>query len=175
MRIISGSLKGRSFDSPAGHRTHPMSEKARGAIFNILGDIEGLTLWDAFAGSGAIGFEAVSRGAKSVLLTDISKSAHTAMKRNVEVLNIENQVKVTRANASGWSDNNPSAKFNIIVCDPPHDDLQPAILAKLTRHIKNGGIYVLSVPPNADVELPGLELVASKDYGDLVLRFHKLK
>ncbi|MBX4199607.1 RsmD family RNA methyltransferase, partial [Candidatus Saccharibacteria bacterium] len=53
MRIISGQLKGRNFASPRGHKTHPMSDKMRGALFNILGDIEGLSFLDAFSGSGA--------------------------------------------------------------------------------------------------------------------------
>ena len=62
MRIIAGSLGGRVFKAPSGHRTHPMSEKIRGAIFNALGDISDLTVLDAFTGSGALCFEAVSRG-----------------------------------------------------------------------------------------------------------------
>jgi 16S rRNA (guanine966-N2)-methyltransferase len=67
MRVVAGSLKGRIFNEPSGHQTHPMSEKVRGALFNALGDIEGLSVLDAFAGSGALSFEAVSRGAKSVV------------------------------------------------------------------------------------------------------------
>jgi 16S rRNA (guanine966-N2)-methyltransferase len=59
MRIIAGELKGRNIQEPYGHRTHPMSEKVRGAVFNALGDIEGLAVLDAFAGTGALSFEAV--------------------------------------------------------------------------------------------------------------------
>ncbi len=175
MRIIAGLLKGRTFDSPAGHRTHPMSEKARGAIFNVLGDIEGLTFWDVFAGSGAIGFEAVSRGASSALLTDVSKDAKKTMLGNVSNLGLAGQVKVVGANASGWSDNNPEAKFDILIADPPYGDLQLTLIQKLVRHLKTGGIFVLSVPPNTEVNLPGLDEVLTKDYGDIILRFFKLK
>ena len=60
MRIIAGTLGGRNFDSKS-QATHPMSEKMRGALFNVLGDIDGLKVLDCFAGSGAIGFEAISR------------------------------------------------------------------------------------------------------------------
>ncbi len=56
MRVISGFLGGRNFESPHGHRTHPMSEKVRGAIFGALGDIKGLTVLDAFSGSGRISY-----------------------------------------------------------------------------------------------------------------------
>ena len=67
MRIIAGDLKGREFKSPRGRTTRPMSEKTRGALFNTLGDIEGLSVLDGFAGSGALVFEAISRGAVSAL------------------------------------------------------------------------------------------------------------
>jgi 16S rRNA (guanine966-N2)-methyltransferase len=55
MRIISGRLGGRQFEAPKGHKTHPMSEKMRGALFNVLGDISGLNVFDAYGGSGAMG------------------------------------------------------------------------------------------------------------------------
>ena len=60
MRVISGKFGGQLFDAPKGHRTHPMSEKVRGALFSVLGDISGLTVLDAFAGSGALSIEAIS-------------------------------------------------------------------------------------------------------------------
>lgn len=63
LRVISGSLGGRLINSPPGNKTHPMSEKMRGAIFNILGNIEGLDVLDAYSGSGAIALEAISRKA----------------------------------------------------------------------------------------------------------------
>ena len=67
MRVIAGRLGGRLFDSPHTRRTHPMSDKARGALFNMLGDIEGMHVLDPFAGTGALSFEAISRGAASAL------------------------------------------------------------------------------------------------------------
>ena len=67
MRIIAGTLKGQQFQTPHSHKTHPMGDKIRGALFNVLGDIEGLSFLDAFSGSGALAFEAASRGAASVL------------------------------------------------------------------------------------------------------------
>src|SRR3982751_244511 len=103
MRIIAGELKGREFRSPHGHKTHPMSDKVRGALFNVLGDIEGLTFLDAFAGSGALAFEAASRGAKSVVAVDNDSSAHKIIGQNIKDLRLEKIVKVTRANTGGWS------------------------------------------------------------------------
>src|SRR6266404_7522519 len=105
MRIIAGTLKGREFKSPRGHKTHPMSDKVRGALFNVLGDIEDLTFLDAFAGSGALAFEAISRGAKSVTAIDRDNSAHEVLEQNSREL-CPRQVKVIKANAGGWSNHN---------------------------------------------------------------------
>lgn len=173
MRIIAGSLKGRQFDSPAGHRTHPMSEKIRGAIFNILGDVEEMTLFDAFAGSGAFAFEAISRGAKSALMTDITKEAYAAIQKNIVSLELSKEVKVVRANASGWSDNNLNARFDIVLADPPYDDVQQFLLEKLARHVKTNGLYVLSLPPSEQFIFPGFKLIKQKAYGDATLSFYR--
>jgi 16S rRNA (guanine966-N2)-methyltransferase len=83
MRIIAGRLGGRHFASPQGRRTHPMSDKMRGALFNALGDIDGLSVLDAFAGSGALAFEAVSRGAGHAVAIDVDKSAQRAIAENI--------------------------------------------------------------------------------------------
>src|SRR3954471_4420017 len=98
MRIIAGNLKGREFKSPHGHRTHPMSDKMRGALFNVLGDIEGLTFLDAYAGSGALAFEAISRGAKDVVAVDKESAAQKTMSANVKDLKLDKKVKLVKAN-----------------------------------------------------------------------------
>ncbi len=173
MRIITGYLKGRTFEAPHGHRTHPMSEKMRGAIFNLLGDITGMTIFDTFAGSGAIAFEAISRGAKSAVATDITRESYETMQQNIKLLGIVNQVKVVRANASGWSDNNVSARFDLVVADPPYDDIQQHLLQKLALHVKNEGLYILSLPPKASVDIEGFKSLAVKEYGDSTLHFYR--
>lgn len=174
MRIIAGSLRGRQFESPAGHRTHPMSEKARGAIFNVLGDIEGLTLLDAFAGSGAVAFEALSRGGKSAVCIDSDKNAHKALAANVKSLGLEKQCKVTRANVNSWLDNNPDVVFDIVVCDPPFDHIQVTTVQKLARHAGQSGVMVLSWPGDVTPpEIAGLEQLVVKNYGDNQLAFYR--
>ncbi len=174
MRIITGSLGGRQFDSPPGHRTHPMSEKARGALFNVLGDVDGLTLLDAFAGSGAIAFEAISRGAKSAVALDIDKAAYKTIKENSEKLGTKNQVLAVRTNAGSWSNKNQERTFDIVVCDPPYNQLQSAPLEKLVKHVKEGGVYVLSWPPSQGLpRFPELEQLSLKDYGDASLVFYR--
>ena len=174
MRVIAGSLGGRHFESPRGHRTHPMSEKARGAIFNALGDIEGLTLLDAYAGSGAVAIEAVSRGAVEVLAVDVDIEAVKTISANIAELGLEKTCKVLRKNISGWSNNHQQQTFNIVVADPPYDDIRPNVLEKLTRHVAVGGLYVLSWPGAESVRpFAGMEVVAHKKLGDIQLVFYR--
>ena len=176
MRIIAGTLGGRSLHEPHGHRTHPMSEKIRGALFNALGDIEGLTFLDAFAGSGALSFESISRGAGGVTAIDIDKKAVQAMKQSAKELGVEGKIKVTRANVSSWSDNNQDEHFDIVFAAPPYDDLQEELVRKLTKHTKVGGLYVLDLPGDRQpLALSGLELITAKLYGDAQLAFYRKK
>src|SRR5581483_2956117 len=147
MRVIAGKLKGQQFQTPPGHKTHPMSDKVRGALFNVLGDIEGLTVLDAFAGSGALAFDAASRGAKSIIAIDKDSSAYKIIEQNVNDLHLSLQIKAVKANAGGWSIHNMEKKFDIVLLDPPYDDLQDNLLARLIkRHVKTGGLAVLSYP-----------------------------
>ncbi len=175
MRIISGPLKGQQFQTPHGHKTHPMSDKMRGALFNILGDIEGLVFLDAFAGSGALAFEAASRGAKSVIAVDKDGSAHAVIERNVKDLHLQNKVKVTKANTGGWSIHNMERKFDIVLLDPPYEELQVDLLQRLIkRHVKPGGLAVLSWPGKADQPMfDGVEVAEQKTYGDSQLVFYR--
>lgn len=175
MRIIAGELKGREFASPHGHRTHPMSDKARGALFNVLGDIEGLVFLDAFAGSGALAFEAASRGAKAVTAIEKDGPAYKIVEQNVKDLRLKGKVHVVRANAGGWSIHNMEKKFDIVLLDPPYDQLQANLLKTLVkRHVKAGGLAVLSYPGKDEVpEFENTEVAASKDYGDNQLVFYR--
>lgn len=174
MRIIAGTLGGRSFVSPRSTRTHPMSDKIRGALFNTLGDIEGLTVLDAFAGSGALSFEAISRGAAQVTAIDNDKPAQLAIQSSVSSLGLEGQIKLIKASCSSWSDNNPTQKFDIVLADPPYDNTQPPVLDKLIRHVNTGGLLVLSWPSAESVpDFENVEQVVGKQYGDAQLLFFR--
>lgn len=175
MRIIAGKLKGREFKAPHGHKTHPMSDKVRGALFNVLGDVDGLTFLDAFAGSGALAFEAASRGAKSITAIDKDSSAHKILEQNVKQLVIK-CIKVTKANTGGWSIHNMEKKFDIVILDPPYDDIQPSLLEKLAkRHTMPNGLIILSLPPKTEFKLPSTtyNLLSTKSYGDAKLDFYR--
>lgn len=171
MRIISGKYKGRTIHAPHGHITHPMSEKIRGAIFNLLGDISGLTVLDAFSGSGAVALEALSRDVKSVVAIDNSKKAILTIKQNVKELNALN-IKVVQANISSWSENNPTEKFNIVVCDPPYDAIKHDQIKSLEKNLLSGGLFILSLPPEA-LYRSKFEKIAEKNYGDAKLIIYR--
>lgn len=175
MRIIAGAFKGQQFQTPHGHKTHPMSDKVRGALFNVLGDIQDLTFLDAFAGSGALAFEAASRGAKSVVAIDSDREAHKAIEQNVKDLHLQKIVKVTKANTGGWSIHNMEKRFDIVLLDPPYEDLQPNLIERLIkRHVKTGGLAVLSYPGHAKPpDFEKTKIVADKNYGDAQLVFYR--
>lgn len=174
MRVIAGRLGGRTFDSPHGHRTHPMSEKARGALFNALGDIEGLKLLDAFAGSGAVGIEAVSRGAGSVVFVERDVAAIRTIQHNVQLLGIEDVVHVAAQGVTSWSETHVSDVFDIVVADPPYDDIRKGPLEQLVLHVSSEGIFVLSWPGSADPpEFAALSVIKIKSLGDIQLVFYR--
>lgn len=175
MRIIAGTLRGRNVDAPKGHKTHPMSEKMRGALFNMLGCIDDLTVFDAYGGSGAIAFEAISRGAKSALITEIDRNAALVIEKNIKSLDLVNKVRLVKANSASWSERNYTTVFDIVVCDPPYDQVKQSQLQKLTINIKKDGLFVLSIPPKLEIEFDNLKLVQKKSYGDGSIAFyHKI-
>ncbi|MEO6513803.1 MAG: 16S rRNA (guanine(966)-N(2))-methyltransferase RsmD [Candidatus Saccharimonadales bacterium] len=174
MRIVAGSLGGRIFDSPHTHRTHPMSDRVRGALFNTLGELSGLTVLDAFAGTGALSFEAVSRGASSALAIDIDKDAYKTIQENISQLGLQDKVTVLRKNVSGWSRNNQDKTFDIVLADPPYNDIRPNVLEKIMQQVKPGGLFVLSWPGSEPVrDFKQLQVVTAKKYGDAQLVFYR--
>jgi len=151
-----------------------MSDKIRGALFNALGELNGLTVLDAFAGSGALSFEAVSRGASAVLAIDIDPEAVKTIAANVRALGLDDAVTVRRKNISGWSRNNQAQKFDIVLADPPYTDIRPDVLERLTVHVKRDGLFVLSWPGSEPIRnMPGFTVVAHKTYGDAQLVFYQ--
>jgi 16S rRNA (guanine966-N2)-methyltransferase len=175
MRIIAGRLGGRNFSSPLGHRTRPMSDKIRGALFNTLGDINGLSVLDAFSGSGAIAFEAASRGANSIVAIDSDKNAQNSIISSIQELGLSKKIKLIKASTNAWLSTTDQT-FDIIICDPPYNDIQAPLLLKVSKRVNEGGIVVLSLPPLAGFRLPAVyNLATYKNYGDAELFFYKLE
>jgi len=176
MRVIAGRLGGRLFDSPHTHRTHPMSDKGRGALFNILGDIEGLHVLDPFAGTGALSFEAISRGAASALAFETDRSAQHTIEQNIKNLQLGHEVKLIKAPANTWLQMpvNHDAQFDLVLCDPPHDNLQPNLLLRLSKAVIPGGILALSWPGSQEPPtFPYFDQIEQRSYGDMQLIFYR--
>lgn len=174
MRVIAGTLGGRLFDSPGTFRTHPMSDKMRGALFNMLGDLDGQTVLDAFAGTGALSFEAVSRGAASSLAIEQDKAAQKTIAKNIASLGVDDAVRLIKASANAWLQTNTAQKFDLVLCDPPYKDLQPNLLARLADHVKPDGLLVLSWPNGTDLPaFPSFTLLDQRTYGDGSLAFYR--
>jgi 16S rRNA (guanine(966)-N(2))-methyltransferase RsmD len=152
-----------------------MSEKICGALFNILGDIEGLTILDAFAGSGAISFEAISRGASSSLAIDADRAAAKTITENSQKLGISKQVRVVQASVSAWMQTNLNASFDIVIADPPYDDMQLSVIEKLIAYVKPSGLLVLSWPGSQEApDLSPLQKVEQRSYKDAQLIFYRV-
>jgi 16S rRNA (guanine966-N2)-methyltransferase len=175
MRIIGGQLAGRQFESPHGHRTRPMSDRVRGALFNMLGDISGLSVLDVYAGSGALGLEALSRGAASVQFVEMDAKASQTIGRNIETLRLAERAKNTRANVEFWSKRNPDLRYDLVLADPPYDDINLSTINLLATHIKNKGLMVLSHPGREPAPtVNGVVVVDNRSYGDAALAYYRL-
>lgn len=128
MRIIGGEYKGRAITTPDGQTTRPTSDRAREAIFNILAhadwapDIEGARVLDMFAGSGALGFEALSRGAAFCLFVETDEAARGAIRDNVETFGLFGTTRIHRRDATqiGARPGPDSDVFDLVFLDPPY-------------------------------------------------------
>ncbi|HXH26481.1 MAG TPA: RsmD family RNA methyltransferase, partial [Candidatus Acidoferrum sp.] len=128
LKITSGTLRSRQFETPGTETTHPMGERVRLALFNSLGDISGQTILDPFAGSGALSFEALSRGASHATLIERDRLAQKIIQANAEKLGLTAQTTIINGSSQTWSAQNPGAQFDLILCDPPYGDVQPEAL-----------------------------------------------
>lgn len=151
-----------------------MSEKTRGAIFGALGDIKGLTVLDAFAGSGALAIEAISRGAATALAIEFDPAAHAVIKSNAEKLGIDDRLTATRAYAGAWSTRHQNTLFDVVLLDPPFDNIPYRDLKRLPRHVAANGTLVLSWPGNVrEPSFDDFKVVSHKGHGDSQLIFYQ--
>ena len=123
MRIIAGEFRGRTLRPPGDRRTRPTADRVREAWFNILGDqLTDARVVDLFAGSGALGLEALSRGASHVEFVEVGKAAVKALRANVAALDAEERVKVHRVDALRFVDQLNEGAFGIAFADPPYGE-----------------------------------------------------
>jgi 16S rRNA (guanine966-N2)-methyltransferase len=126
MRIIAGKFRGTTIEAPKGLGTRPTSDRVRESLFNVLEhgtpeiDFEGLRVLDLFAGSGALGLEALSRGARFCLFIEDDTAARAAIRRNVEALGLTGITKIWRRDATRLGPAGTISPFDLVFCDPPY-------------------------------------------------------
>ena len=133
LRIIAGHLKGRPLKTPKGPSTRPTQGMLREAVFNICQNrIEGANFLDVYAGSGAMAFEAISRGASHAVLIEKNKIAISCIKENIKILQIERQIEVITADAV-TSVKRIERKFDIVYIDPPYETPTAPLIEQLLK------------------------------------------
>ena len=176
MRIIGGTHRGRNLQAPAGLATRPTAERTREAIFNVLAHaswappIEGARVMDLFAGSGALGFEAISRGATFALFVETDASARGAIRTNVEALGLFGVTRIHRRDATdlGRKPAGVGGPFNLVFADPPYrKGLLEASLPRLKEGdwVDSEALIVAECAADEHPTLPGFLLEDARSYG----------
>lgn len=156
--ITSGKYRGRKILTP-GDKTHPMGAREKLALFNMIGEtIVGAKVLDIFAGSGALGIEALSRGAGDVIFVEKNRKACQVIEQNLQNLGEKREVVADIA-----SKYETEEKFDIILADPPYDNFRITEVADLGKFLKKGGLLALSHPDKAP-DLAGLALFKTRQY-----------
>jgi 16S rRNA (guanine966-N2)-methyltransferase len=183
MRIVGGTRKGKRLAAPAGAAVRPTSDRTREALFNILVhgidgfDLEGARVLDLFAGTGALGLEALSRGAAWCLFVDHGAEARGLIRLNVEALGFAGVAKVWRRDATALGRCAPMPPFDLVFCDPPYGKgLGEAALASALAGgwLASGAVAVLEEDGRAAVEaIEGLTEFDARTYGDTRIRIFR--
>lgn len=164
VRITSGSLKARTIKTPPNHTTHPMGARERLALFNIISPLGVLdSVLDAFAGSGAIGIEALSRGAKNAVFVESNHIAANTIRENIKNLGLEAITSVLEEPVEQLSGNN---RYTLVVADPPYDNYNPQIIEHLLPLVDKNGIFVLSHPKHITPLPSGFSLLKHASYAN---------
>jgi 16S rRNA (guanine966-N2)-methyltransferase len=170
VRITGGALRGRHLQVPkAGVR--PTTGKVREAIFSMLGSVEGTRVLDLFCGSGALGIEALSRGAATATLVDTRPGP---ARRNLESLGLGDRAEAVRADAVRFLRRAEAGSFDLVLCDPPYrlaDRLGADLVKLIPPVLARGGRVMLESSPERSLELP-LRLRTERTYGDTLIRIH---
>lgn len=182
MRIIAGRFKGTALATPRSDATRPTSDRLRETIFNILAhgvgvDLDGVRVLDLFAGTGALGFEAVSRGARHVTFVEEAVEPRGLIRRNMETLGLNGVAKILRRDATKLGPAGTIEPFDLVFADPPYDKGMGELALASAREggwLASGAICVLEERANAVIAIPqGFELIDQRSAGDSQVLFLK--
>jgi 16S rRNA (guanine966-N2)-methyltransferase len=171
--VIAGRFGGRTLVAPRGRSTRPTSDRVREALFSILGDVRGARVLDLYAGSGALGIEALSRGAAEATLVDSSPSAIAAIRHNLAELDLKAVVRLQTARSFLERAQRDGRQYDLAFADPPYglaSSLRNELWAALVRVLAPGARAVAESDWRAPVELDALELLDERRYGDTLIR-----
>ena len=178
MRVVAGRFGGRTLRAPAGRDTRPTSDRVREALFSMLGPLDGARVLDLFAGSGALGIEALSRGAQRVTFVERWRPAQTAIQANLAAVGAgpDEAVLVRGAARTAIRDATERGDADdLILLDPPYRDapgLGRELSQSLVRVLAPGGRVVAESDRRAPLHLTGLTLTHERRYGDTLIRIH---
>lgn len=180
MRIIAGTLRGRRLVAPPGLSTRPTTDRVREAWFSMLGPLHGAVI-DIYAGTGALGFEALSRGASSVVFVESARPAQNAILQNASALGVSERVTLLRAPVErSTSAIRRQGPYSLVLTDPPWTAMEAAerALRALLRAelLDPGGRIVLGHPKGRPVDLApdsGMDLVERRAWGDSAASFFR--
>jgi 16S rRNA (guanine966-N2)-methyltransferase len=180
MRIVGGKFKGHGLVGPASSATRPTSDRVRESLFNILAhgidgfDLEGARVLDLFAGTGALGLEALSRGGRFCQFVDEGTEARGVIRRNADALGAIGLCKIWRRDATKLGPCAPQSPFDLVFVDPPYNKgLGEKALVSLMDGgwLSTGAVVVLEESEKAVVgDVAGLTLIDERTYGDTVVR-----
>lgn len=177
MRVISGSRRGHKLHEFVGSDVRPTTDRVKESIFNLIQDyVPSAVVLDMFAGSGALSFEALSRGAEYAVLIDNDRRSVEIIKKNIHELKFEDMCETREASCFGYA-KNCTEKFDIIFLDPPYNKglIEPALSA-VTEYglLREGGIVLLE-SDNTDFkdDIPGLKVEKQRRYGRTFITVYK--
>jgi 16S rRNA (guanine966-N2)-methyltransferase len=171
LRIISGEFGGRFVSADVGRATHPMGDRVRSALFNMV-DVSGATVLDAYAGTGALGLEALSRGAKRVDFVENNQQAQKVITENITMLGVDDRAKLYKMSIKTFLAKTTETKYDIILADPPYKSLPAefSTVFELKNVVKNKGLMILSYSGRLCVPtVNGVVVVDNRRYGEAVL------
>jgi 16S rRNA (guanine966-N2)-methyltransferase len=169
MRIVAGSRKGHRIEAPKGVVTRPTGDRAREALFSIVGSVEGATVLDLFAGSGALGLEALSRGAAHAVFVERDARVCRVIQENAAKLGLSDETTVVRGEAvrALRETSARGARYDLVLVDAPYDEwprLEARLGELLPEVLADGGLLVVETSSKVEPALP-LALVTGRRYG----------
>jgi 16S rRNA (guanine966-N2)-methyltransferase len=167
VRIIAGSRKGHRIVAPKGLATRPTGDRVREAAFNLIGPVEGASVLDLFAGSGAMGLEALSRGADRAVFVEANAEAARAIERNLDKLRLANATVLRLDAVTALAAESGRRRFDLVLVDPPYEEW-PKVERRLAAYVgavlAEDGLVVVETSSRIEPRLP-LAQRTSRRYG----------